>query len=307
MAVQLDIVVSDIAATLSAGYTHIKIYRSSQETTGFTELTTSSNRIALVSGQSNYTFVDETGTTKMWYKRSFFDGSSESTLSSAFQGTYTDTKFLNPTYPADETFTSEEYYLIDRIRLLIGDPKELNRDYISEQGTGFDSISEDGKTHTLLNPRGYPLSIEHNDVGLTTASGAEVRDYQFITISGTVDVSAGSTDTLDVWYYHFRYSDTEILTAYNSQLPPPQLTADQVSTELKLVCTALDLLESEVRQFGTVSATEVDIYQEIRINPKGGLDARQKDLVALRKRKDKLIQDILFEEADSNIFGVLID
>lgn len=309
MAIKLTIAVLDITSTLGLGYTHIKVYRSAEETTGFSEITTPTQRIALQAGVSVYTFIDGSGTTEHWYKTVFFDEDgvlADSTSSDAFMGDYFDTNFAPTTYPEEAVFTANDRYVVDRIRNLIGDPKQLTRDYVSVE-TGYSTVSVDGKTHSLSNPRGWPLKVELDGVEYTDEDEPRVNDYQFITFSGAaINTTSG---TLDVWYYHFRNSDTEILRTLNGLTPPPQLTADQVTFELAAVCAAIELLEGELRLFGVTSGSEVDIFQEIRINPKGGFDGRFKDLDALRKRKQALIDAILGEldNIHANLDGVLID
>lgn len=310
MTVQLDIVVSDIASTISAGFTHIKVYRSAQQTTGFVEITTPSSIIALQVGVSNYTFLDGNGTTELWYYTTFWDNNlivAESAASTVFQGTFVDTNFSPITYPEETVLTSSDRYTVDRIRYLIGDTKELTRDYVSAAG-GYSSISVDGFTHTLSNPGGWPLRVIKDGTEHIVVTEPRVNDYQFITFSG----SALSTvsGVLDVWYYHFRNSDAEVLRVFNGLTTPPMLEDSEVTFELAAICAAIILLENELRLFGVTSGSEVDIFQEIRINPKGGVDGRISDLNNLIERKNKLIEDIKGEQDginSSDICGVLID
>lgn len=310
MAINLSITVANVTAALSAGFTHIKVYRSAEFDTGFAEITISSSQIPLQAGVNDYSFTDETGTTKHWYRTTFFESStpSESAFSDSFLGTFTETRFDPISYPTEAPFTSDDYFVLDRVRVLIGDQKELTRDFVSID-TGFDSISLDGQTHTLSNPKGWPLSVELDSNIITDTAVARVNDYQFITFSG-VSVSTVS-GTLDVWYDHFRHSDIEILKIYNSLTPPPQLTADQVTFELAAVCVALEILLNELRLAGAISGTEVDIFQEIRINPRAGLDGRFRDAQSLALRKKEMIQAILDEAGGINdpnkIQGVLVD
>jgi hypothetical protein len=309
VAIQLDLTVGDITATLSAGYTHVKVYRSAQELVGFAEVTTLDSLIVLQAGISDYTFIDGTGTTEHWYRTTFFDINgvvAETAPSDAFLGSYTDTNFGATSYPNEFEFTDADYYKIDRIRILIGDPKSLTRDYVSID-TGYSSISIDGTTHTLSNPNGWPLKVVLDGTEYTSKEEPYVNDYQFITFSGTTISTVSGV--LDVWYYNFRNSDAEILRVFNSLNPPIGLDADQVPFELAAVCAAIEILEAELRLFGVTSGSEVDIFQEIRINPKGGFDGRLKDLQSLYKRKEKLLQDVLDDNGGLNkdICGVLID
>lgn len=307
MAISLTITVADIAGTLVAGYTHIKVYRSAEEKTGFSEITITASLIALVAGESGYAFVDETASTKHWYRTSFFDVSgvvAESITSASFVGTFTDTRFFPISYPTETEFTSDDYFVTDRVRVLLGDLKELTRDYVSS-AVGYSSISEDQYTHTLSNPRGWPLKITLDGVAFTAKDEPRVNDHQFITFSGTqISTISG---TLDVWYDHFRHSDAEILQVYNALAPPPQLNANQVTFELAAVCTALDMLEQEFRVFGATSGSMVDIFEEIKIDPRGGMSARLGDLEALRQRKQDLIDEILKTVTADNIYGVILE
>ena len=310
MAVNLSIAVADIAATLTAGFTHIKVYRSAEQDSGFGEITTSSSLIELVSGVSDYEFIDYNGTTEHWYRTTFFDGSTESVFSASFQGTFVDTNFGSITYPAEAVFTSNDYFVIDKIRQLTGDRKELTRDYVSP-ATGYDSISEDGKTHTLSNPRGWPVSVLVDGVEFTSREEPTVNDFQFVTFSGSTTIAEVSGTVFDVWFYHFRTSDSEILRIYNGLTPPVPLTKEQVTFELAITCAAIEILTGELVLAGAISGLEVDIFEEIRINPKAGLDGRTGFLTDLLKRKQKMIDDILADAGGINdptkIFGVLID
>jgi hypothetical protein len=309
VAISLTIPVLDITATLAFGYTHIKAYRSAEQDIGFTEITTPSSLIPLVAGVSTYTFIDGSGTTEHWYLTAFVDETAvlaESAASAAFRGDYHDTNFSPITYPEEAVFTPNDRYCIDRLRTAVGDAKELTRDYISVD-TGYSTISIDGGTHTLSNPSGWPLRILLDGTEYTTTDEPRVNDYKFITFSGT---TIATPNVLDIWYYHFRNSDTELLRVFNSMTPPPGLTADQVPFELAICMTAVKVLEGELRLFGITSGSAIEIYQEISINPKGGVAARQADLTALRERCKYLLDEAIKDlggAANKDIFGVLID
>ena len=312
MAISLSINVADIAATLGLGYTHIKVYRSPEQVNGYTEITTPGSLIELQAGVSAYSFIDGSGTTEHWYATTFFDINevlTESLPGLAFRGTFLDQKFQSISYPSEAVFTNNDYYIIDRVRTLIGDPKQLTRDYVSPE-TGYSSISLDGFTHSLSTPRGWPLQIVLDGLEYTDDDEVAVNDFQFITFSGT-QISTVS-GVLDVWYYQFRNSDTEILQKFNSLNPPQCLEPDEVPFELAAVCVAIEILEAELRLFGVTSGSEVDIFEEIRINPKGGFDGRVNDLKNLYDRKKALLEKAIEESAaadgiNRDICGVLID
>jgi hypothetical protein len=312
MSVNLTIVVSDIAAAITAGYTDIKVYRSAEELSGFVEITIPGNLVPLVPGQGTYEYVDKNGTTEHWYRTTLYDSNTpaESTYSSSFKGTFKDTDFELVSYPAEALYTNTDHLVLDKVRTLIGDRKTLIRDYISPT-SAYSSISEDGYTHSFSNPRGWPVSVTLDGNLYTSDEEPRVNDYQFITFSGvTINTTSG---ILDVWYYNFRFSDSEILNIYNALTPPTPLTEDQVTFELTILCTAVEALSGELRLSGVTSGTAVSIFEEISINPKGGLDSRASDLESLMKQKQKLIDDILKDsleggpDGSGGLFGVLID
>lgn len=306
MSVKLTIEVADITGTIAAGFTDIKVYRSAEELKGFVEITIPGFLVPLIPGQSTYEFIDRNGTTEHWYRTTFYDSNTpvESTFSASFKGTFKDSDFELITYQTEALYTNNDHLVIDKIRTVLGDRKELIRDFVSPT-TGYSSISEDGYTHSFSNPRGWPVSITLDNNLYTTHEEPTVNDYQFITFSGTqISTISG---TLDIWYYNFRFSDSEILNVYNSLVPPTPLTSDQMTFDLSILCASLELLYGELRSAVVNSGTEVAIFEEIRINPKGGLDTRSSDLSSLLKQKQDLIDEIIKDNALTDIFGVLID
>ncbi len=304
MAVKVTITVADISGTLGAGYTKIKLYRSALETSGFDEITTSSTSVPLQAGVSEYQFIDAGGTTSHWYRYTYYDPNTpaETTYSSSFLGDFVDTNYALASYPEEGVFTNDDRLVLDKVRILIGDRKELTRDYVSA-AAGYSSISSDGYSHTFSNPKGWPLRVTLDGTEYTTLVEPRVNDYQFITFSGTqINTVSG---TLDVWYYHFRYSDAEIMRTYNGLTPPYPLEAEDVTFDLAILCTAIDILTSELNSSSSDSGVEVDIFEEIRINPKVGLDSRYANLKRLIAERDAIIDDIVND--DSDLFGVLID
>jgi len=313
MAISLNIPVTSIVATISAGYTHIRVYRSAEQFLGYTALTSSTSDLLLSLSESVYTFVDGGGSTEHWYTVTFVDVNGvvpPSEASPAFRGSFFDTNFSPITYPEEAVFTSNDRYIIDRMRSVVGDPKQLTRDFVSPD-TGYSNMSIDQATLTFSNTRGWPLRVVLDGVDYTDITEPRVNDYQFLTFSGTqVSTISG---TLDVWYYHFRNSDVELLRTFNNLTPPPELLPAEVPFELALLCASIEILEAEVRLFGVTSGSEIEIFQEIRINPKGGLTGRLADLAALRSRKEALLArvvkklgsagDILLTDID----GTLID
>ncbi len=306
MAVKLTITVADIAGTLGAGYTKMKVYRSPTSAGVYEEITTPTMMVQLQSGQSEYTFIDGGGTPAHWYKTTFYDPTTpaESSFSVAFNGDYYDLGFPSASYPPEAIFTSDDYVVVDKIRNLIGDRKEVVRDYTSPSAGNAANISEDRYTYSFSNPNGWPLKIILGSTEYTTLDDPVVNGYKSVTFSGAQITTSG---TLDLWYHHFRYSDTEILQVYNGLTPPYPLTADQVTFELSIVSAAIELLSAELGMSSSSAGIEVDIFEEIRVNPKAGLDSRYNMLKALLARKQAIIDEIAPDTSSDNLWGVLID
>jgi hypothetical protein len=215
------------------------VYRSAEETSGFLEITTASSTIPLQSGDNDYEFIDASGTTSHWYRVTYYDPNTpaESTFSVSFVGDFYDTNFTAANYPEEGVFTNDDRLILDKVRVLVGDRKELTRDFVSSE-TGYSSISSDGYTHTLSNPKGWPVKVVLDDTAYTSIAEPVVNDYQFLTFSGTqISTTSG---TLDIWYYHFRYSDAEVLRVYNGLTPPYPLEATDVTFDLAILCTAIE-------------------------------------------------------------------
>ena len=81
---RLFFTVPNIADALTAGYTVIRVYTDTEEDGDFTTL---DGTITLVSGVESYTYIDDDGTSSVWYKSAFYgSGAGEGTKSSARKG-----------------------------------------------------------------------------------------------------------------------------------------------------------------------------------------------------------------------------
>lgn len=304
MAVRLTLTVADITGTLSSGYTRLKIYRAPQQAGLFEEITTPSTTVQLLSGVSDYSFIDGNGTTAHWYKTTFYNPSlpAESSFSIVFNGEFYDLSFPGVSYDLEAVYTNDDYLVIDKVRNLIGDRKELIREYVSPE-TEYTNVSLDRYTYSFANPNGWPLKIVLDGSTYPDRTEPVVNGYKMITFSGTQITTSG---VLDIWYYHFRFSDSEILQAYNSFIPPEPLSAADVTFELVTISTAIDLLLGELGMVSSSAGIEVDIFEEIRVNPKAGLDSRFNTLKLLLQRRNEIIDEIE-DSLEEDIFGVLID
>jgi hypothetical protein len=284
--------VSDVVGLLDTGYESIKIYRAGGESSTYSEITVAGTRVSLDLLYERYTYFDTFGSEDSWYKWSYYSatGPIESSLSDAIKGTISGSTFRGKSFPAEVDLTTSQQDTINRIRSYIGDFKTTNRDYMSPE-TNYENVSTDGKTVTLDNPKGWPLSIVVDSVEYNSIVDPYVNGYEFVTFSGTtitVDVS-----TVDIWYENFRFSDREILNIYNTVELPPRITTGTVTLEIYEIATAINLLEGELREFTSTSSSKVSIYEEISIDPSAGLNARLKDLENLRKRLKDLVDSII--------------
>lgn len=305
MSTTINIFVQDVVGLTDASYDFIKVYRSMRPATDYSEVTAVSTRIALSPLVSRYSYYDVFGNPDSWYKWSYFSStlSAETALSDSVRGTtVSGTGFRGATYPSETDLNPAQQEAVLRIRGYIGDVKEVVRDYISST-TSYDNVSDDRKTITLDNPKGWPLSVVVDGVSYETILDPVVNGYQFLTFSGT-EISTTS-GTADIWYHHFRYSDKEIIDAYDRSELPAGVALAMATPEMAELQTSINLLEGELRNFMATSSSRVDIYQEISIDPAGGLRARQLDLENLRARVANLVK--IATANNLTLYGVRID
>lgn len=298
MASRLDIYVPNIYDLINDDYQTIKVYRSTSETVGFFETTESGTRPILDVDVTRYRYEDSTGLADHWYKYSFLTSSgTEDYLSDALRATVSGTSYTGPTYPAESNFTSAELDTIYRVRQIIGDSKEVNRDYLSPD-TSYDNVSIDGYAIELGNPKGWPVTVIIDGTTLTSVGNPKVQGYQYLVFETPISTVSG---VADIWYEHFRYSDREILDIYTKSDPPCGLTAAQTTIEMYELQASITLLEGELRGFMSTSGQLVDIYEEIKIDPRGGMGSRKDDLDALRQRLKCLVNSTIRDLVSNNI------
>lgn len=82
--IRLDFTVAGIAAQLTAGYTIVRIYSATTSGGAFTTL---EGTVILYAGKEEYTYVDQDGTTSLWYKTALYGATpGEAAKSAAVQG-----------------------------------------------------------------------------------------------------------------------------------------------------------------------------------------------------------------------------
>lgn len=259
--------------------------------------------IQLASGQSKYYAYDANGVATNWYSSRYIS----STDSSIYSG-WTDPilgepgdLYYNPLFPPEIDYGSTDQVIVDRIRVLIGDPKGLNRE-VGESASA--SIMANGTTY-LIEEKGWPVSITMNGKQFTDIGDPTVNGYRYLTfqedITQPVTIS-GVTYAVDVWYYTFRNSDRQIMAVYGSTPPPAGLTETTATIEAYILAAAIDIVRSELlldaNEDGALVADEGSKY-----NPSPGLDVRRKLLDELKKKLADLVKSLTL----GGITGVLID
>jgi hypothetical protein len=235
----------------------------------------------LVAGTSTYNYTDSTGDADSWYKSRYWDGGSTySSYSDPVRGEEVEI-YHNITYPQEAYLGTTDSTTVKKIRILIGDSKEVRREYQAECQS---SVSEDGHTYEL-DQKGWPLYISLSDVEMTSSSDPYFDGYRYLTFSGTI----GASDSINIWYYTFRWSDSEILDHYNNAMIPAGLTSTTVTTDHLILQAAIDLLESENwRDYIENGATLTD--SDTRWDPTPGYRARESAIKRLQKRLDDLVK-----------------
>jgi len=209
--------------------------------------------------------------------------------------------YYNPLYPLEAAYGTADQLVIDRIRRLIGDPVGLRREYGEDAAS---SIHPDNKTYEL-DEKGWPASIHMGDVAMNDSNDPVINGYRFLVFDEDISLTTWSgcvEHGVDIWYYTFRWSDREIMEAYDNCPPPVGLTTATATSEAYMLQTAVELLYSEVWE-ASVEDGAVVTDEGSRYDPSPGLDTRRALLDNLQNKLDKLIQSLLL----TGIAGVLID
>ena len=196
------------------------------------------------------------------------------------------------TYPPEIALTEQDREIVESIRITLGDLGTIERDFFdsSDSNSQFACdahISFDAKTWELREFKGWPQRVIINAVEKTSISDPQVIGYKFLTFSGAGAVITG---TLDVFYNHFRFSDREILLAYDrasNLLVSCGLTTGQLTTEMLIMQAAILLLEGELRdvQQGAIAIRDGDTsYDNTR-----AIQSRTQDLDDLKQKIRELI------------------
>lgn len=267
---------------------------------------TNTSEVQLVSTYNQYYFTDPDGSAEDWYISRYHSSTdnSNSGWSDPILGEPGDL-YYDPSYPPEVEYGTEDQRIIDRIRLLIGDPVGLNREYGDEAES---SIMPDGKTY-VLDEKGWPAFVNMNGTQYTETANPSINGYRYLRFNSFIDspvtvVSGGRTyqQGVDIWYYTFRWSDREIMEAYDNTPPPDGLSSASATSEAYMLACAYDLLMAETWDY--VSEDGATVTDEgSKYDPSPGIRARKDLLAAVKKRLDDLVKRLLL----NGITGVLID
>jgi hypothetical protein len=302
--IRLSFVVDNISTVLQV-YNQIRIQRGDAVGGPFTTVS-GLGPIDLSSGQTNYIVIDGDGTASNWYQSQYYSTVtySESSWSDPVLGDVGDL-FYNPLFPDEVSYGTSQKLVIDRIRKLIGDPLDINREYGED---AISSIHADGKTYEL-DEKGWPVSIFMNGQSYNDSTNPTVNGYRYLIFNEFIDTTSvvcSGTKAIeygvDIWYYTFRWSDRQILEAYDTCPPPPGLTLTTANSEAYMLYTAITLLGSEhwhdAIEDGAVIRDEGSVY-----DPSKGFDFRKSLIDDLNKKLDAVIKSLIL----GGISGVLLD
>lgn len=267
-----------------------------------------------LTSESTYDLLDLDTTPQTYYKAQFYN--SNTLVSSAFselaQETSIYAEYSQPvstaTYPPEIALTEQDREIVESIRVTLGDLGSIERDYYraGDAVAGCaENISTDGCTWEFSEPRGWPQRVVLNGQEKTSLSDPQVLGYRYLVFSGSGMCISGS---LDVFYNHFRFSDREILLAYDravNLLVSCGLTPDQITTEMRIMQAAILLLEGELRDLNSGGVLRIRDGDTEYDNSRG-VESKTLDLEDLKRKMREMIECARYN-ASYKVQGVRID
>lgn len=199
-------------------------------------------------------------------------------------------------YPDEVEYDTSDQLIIDRIRRLCGDPIGLKREYNEK-----DNIHEGGEVYEL-SEKGWPCSINIEDVTYDSISNPMTNGYRYLEFSNDITTLSGVDLKVDIFYYTFRNSDREIMEAYNFCPPPQGLTTTTANSESYMIQTAMDLLMQELWEDSTENGAVIK-DEGSHYDPEGGQKIRSELIDKLQKKLDDLVKTLIL----GGISGILVD
>lgn len=261
------------------------------------------------------TYCDIDSTPQHYYKAQYYNSSTmvSSVFSEVAQETGIFSEYSVPestaTYPPEIALSDDDREIVESIRITVGDSGIVERDlYVGSDPQSAAAcsanIDPDGCTWELNEWKGWPNRVLLNGVEKTDINDPQVLGYRYLVFSGTGPCITGS---LDVFYTSFRFSDREILLAYDrarNLLVTCGLPEDLVTTEMRIMQAAILLLEGEIREVAQGAFAIRD--GETSYDNSRTLEGRTLDLNDLKQKIRDLIECARYQAA-YNITGCRID
>ena len=237
---------------VAAVFDQLLIYRADSASGPFSLIET-----AALDGSAGYSYLDvDTGPGK-YYRAQYYN--SVSLVSSQFSELAQETGIFSEysvptttaTYPPEIALSEQDREIVESIRITLGDLTTIERDSYDYSEPTTDcgrQISANGCTWEMIEWKGWPQRVILNGTEKTSLTDPQVLGYRFLTFTGTTPCITG---TLDLFYASFRFSDREILLAYDrarNLLVSCGLSGNQITTEMLIMQAAILLLEGELRQ-----------------------------------------------------------
>lgn len=213
------------------------------------------------------------------------------------------------TYPPEIALSNDDREIVESIRITVGDSGLIERDVFDSSdpqsaAACAANIDNKGCTWELSEWKGWPNRVLLNGVEKTDLNDPQVLGYRYLMFSGTNPCITGS---LDVFYNHFRFSDREILLAYDrarNLLITCGLPENRVTSEMRIMQAAILLLEGEIRELSQNAFRIVD--GDTTYDNSATIRSRTEDLSDLKRKIDRLVECARFE-ASYAITGCRID
>jgi hypothetical protein len=295
---------------VEAIFDQLLVFRADSANGPFTNIS-----IIVLDGSGSYSLLDLTASPARYYKAQYRNSSTliSSVFSELAQETGVFSEYTVPTstatYPPEIALSEQDREIVESIRITVGDMGSVERDFYDSSEASCQvscgaQISSNGCTWELSEPRGWPLRVILDGVDKTTLTDPQVLGYKFLAFSGTGPCITG---TLDIFYNHFRFSDREILMAYDRSINlivSCGLEENQITTEMRIMQAAILLLEGEARYTyeGSVRIRDGDTSYDNT----GAIAARNADLEDLRRKMRELLECARIN-ASYDLEGVRVD
>ena len=260
-------------------------------------------------------YCDLNSTPQLYYKAQYYHTSTlvTSVFSEVAQETGIFSEYSVPestaTYPPELALSDDDREIVESIRITLGDSGLIERDlYDSSDPQSAVSceinIDPAGCTWEMNEWKGWPQKVVLNGTEKIDINDPQVIGYRYLVFSGTGPCITGS---LDVFYNHFRFSDREILMAYDRSrnlLVSCGLTVDKITTEMRIMQASILLLEGEIREVSHNAFKIVD--GDTTYDNSAMIRSRTEDLSDLKRKIDYIIECARYQSA-YDVTGVLID